>query len=408
MRLIYIIFMLLAASPVFAQDTATVRLDGQAVFEVGPAFDDDDADLRARRIEGRLSGLLRNLDGLGKPVPRETPEGWTVNVSGIPVVTVSQRDAEDRLTTPADLAAQWSIALDRALSRARDRRLGWSGRWGAEIRASIESAFGRLGDSAIRIVPRGIAAVLVLALFVLFARGVRWVLRLVFKRTVEDVTVESLIKQFTYYGIIALGFFVAIDALGFDPTTVAAGMGLTGIVLGFALKDVLSNFVSGLLLLALRPFKIGDQIVVGDLEGSVERIELRATRLRAYDGRVLLVPNAEVFTSRIVNNTADPIRRGNVVVWLGYDTPLRMATDVIRDATATADGVLADMAPVVRIEDLGQDDIEVEVTFWTDSRRADFKNTASSVRKGIVSALANAGVGLPNPDVRKVTVIPAK
>lgn len=80
-------------------------------------------------------------------------------------------------------------------------------------------------------------------------------------------------KQLTYYAIITLGFFVAADALGFDPSTVAAALGLPGLVLGFALKDILSNFVSGLLLLTLRPFWIGDQIVVGDLEGSVEKIE---------------------------------------------------------------------------------------------------------------------------------------
>lgn len=406
MRIILLVLaILLIPALAMAQDNATVRLDGQAVFQVGPAADEDDASVRARRIEARLGALLRNLDELGTPVPRNTPGGWTVNVSGIAVVTVTPRDAEDRLTTPAALAGQWSAALDRALIRARERRLGWSGRWGAETRASVEAAFGRLSESAIRIVPRALAAGLVLALFVLFARGVRALLRLLFKRTVEDVTVESLVKQFTYYGIIALGFFVAIDALGFDPTTVAAGLGLTGIVLGFALKDVLSNFVSGLLLLALRPFRIGDQIVVGDLEGSVERIELRATRLRAYDGRVLLVPNAEVFTSRIINNTADPVRRGKVTVWLGYDVPLRVATEAIRTATASAEGVLADRPPLVRIEDLGQDDIEVGVTFWTDSLRADYKNTASHVREAIVFALSSAGIGLPDPDVRKVISI---
>lgn len=155
----------------------------------------------------------------------------------------------------------------------------------------------RLAESVITMIPRVLAALLVLLLFWALARGVRYLLRALFRRTVEDVTVESLVKRLSYYAILALGFFVAVDALGFDPSTVAAGLGLTGIVLDFALKDVLSNFVSRLLLLALRPFKIGDQIVIGALEGSVERIELGATRLRAYDGHVLLVPTAEVFTA---------------------------------------------------------------------------------------------------------------
>lgn len=403
-RLLVVLCLLLnalAVAPASAQsDVATVRLDGQAVFQVGPASDGDDARERARRIEQRLNGLLRNLDALGPPVARQAPSGWTVTVSGVPVVTVTPRDAEDSLTSPPALARQWANALDRALGRARERRLGWGGRFGAETRASAEAAFGRLAESATRVVPRALAAAAVILLFWLIARAIRWALSFVFRRIIEDVTIESLIKQLTYYAILALGFFVAVDALGFDPTTVAAGIGLTGVVLGFALRDVLSNFVSGLLLLFLRPFEIGDQIVIGELEGSVERIELRATRLRAYDGRVMLVPNAEVFTSRIINNTADPVRRGKVEAWVGYDTDLKLAVETACDAAGRAEGVLDSPAPAVRVDELGQDDVVLEITFWTDSRRADYKNTASAVRKAVVQAFKEAGVGLPEPDVR--------
>jgi small conductance mechanosensitive channel len=402
--LVLLLLSLLTTSPARAQEeAATVRLDGRPVFQVGPAADGTDARERARRVERRMGGLLRNLDALGEPVSRQTPAGWTVVVSGIPVVSVTNRDAEDNLVSAEALAGQWATALDQALDRARERRLGWGGRLVAETRASAEAAFGRLAESAVTIVPRAAAAGAVFLLFWLAARAVRFGLRAIFRRTIEDVTVESLIEQFVYYAILSLGFFVAIDALGFDPTTVAAGLGLTGVVLGFALKDVLSNFVSGLLLLGLRPFQIGDQIVIGDLEGSVERIELRATRLRAYDGRVLLVPNAEVFTARIVNNTADPVRRGRVTAWVGYDTDLRAAVAAARRAALEAEGVLAHPEPAVRIDDLGQDDVALEITFWTDSQRSDFKNTASCVRRAVLDSFRDAGIRLPEPDLRIVT-----
>lgn len=405
MRALLIVFSLLlttlVAAPVSAQsDVATVRLDGQAVFQVGPANDADHPRERARRIEQRLNGLLRNIDALSPPLARQSSSGWTVTVSGVPIVNVTPRDAEDSLTTPAALARQWAGAVDRALERARERRLGWGGRFGAETRASAETAFGRLAESATSIVPRVLAATVVILLFWLIARAIRWALSFLFRRVISDVTVESLIKQLTYYAILSLGFFVGVDALGFDPTTVATGIGLTGVVLGFALRDVLSNFVSGLLLLFLRPFEIGDQIVIGELEGSVERIELRATRLRAYDGRVMLVPNAEVFTSRIINNTADPIRRGKVEAWIGYDTDLKLAVRTACDAAGRAEGVLDNPATAVRVDELGQDDIVLEITFWTDSRRADYKNTASAVREAVVEAFKEARIGLPEPDVR--------
>lgn len=86
-------------------------------------------------------------------------------------------------------------------------------------------------------------------------------MRLIFRRVVEDLTVENLIKQVAYYAVWALGLIVAADALGFVPQTVITG--LTKLALGFALKDIISNFISGILILVLRPFELGDQIVVG-------------------------------------------------------------------------------------------------------------------------------------------------
>ncbi len=156
-------------------------------------------------------------------------------------------------------------------------------------------------------------------------------------------------RLITYYAVWFVGIFVAADALGFEPSVVITGLGLTGLVLGFALKDVLSNFVAGLLLLFLRPFRIGDQIVVGETEGTVERIELRATKVRAYDGRLVLLPNAEVFSSRIVNNTADPIRRGTITTMLDHATALRVAATVFTEAAAATEGVLPVPPPSMRV-----------------------------------------------------------
>ncbi|HSK20400.1 MAG TPA: mechanosensitive ion channel family protein [Longimicrobiales bacterium] len=402
-------FLLLAVAPAHGQDDrVTVRLDGRSVFRVGPA-DTSTAAQRAARIERRLGNLLENPRAL--PTPRvEAGAGGrerVVTVAGVPVVSVTRADAEDNLTTVDALAVQWSRVLDTELQRAGARRLSPWGRFGAEVRASIRAAFSRLVESAIRIVPRALAALLVLGLFWLLAAGVRRLLRAVFARFIEDRTVESLVKQGTFYAVWTLGLLVAIDALGFQPQTVVTGLGLTGLALGFALKDIISNFVSGLLILALRPFELGDQIVVGETEGSVERIELRATAIRTYDGRLVLVPNAEVFTSRVTNNTASPVRRAVVPLFLGYDSDLPQAVEVVRQATVSAPGVLADPPAAVRVAELGQDDLVLEARFWTDSRRSDFTATQALVRTAIVDALRSAGIGLPDPDVRILVPRPA-
>lgn len=140
------------------------------------------------------------------------------------------------------------------------------------------------------------------------------------------------------------------------------------------------------------------------MQGSVERIELRATRLRAYDGRVMLVPNAEVFTSRIINNTADPVRRGKVDAWIGYDADLKLAVETACRAAGEAEGVLQTPQPAVRVDKLDQDDIVLEITFWTDSMRPDYKNTASAVRRAVVAGFKEAAIGLPEPDLRLLRI----
>lgn len=384
------------------EERVTVRVDGRAVFRAGPTGQMDAA-ARARRIEQRLTTLLENPHAIA-PARVAAPGGGgrehVITIAGVPVVTVTETDAQDNVTTVDVLAAQWAQALDRALQRAHARRMSTWGRFTAEVQAAVETAFARLGESALLIIPRALAALLVLGLFWLVAAAVRWLMRALFCRIVEDRTVENLLKQVAYYTVWALGLLVAADALGFTPQTVVTGLGLTGLALGFALKDILSNFVSGILILTLRPFELGDQIVVGETEGSVERIDLRATQIRTYDGRVVLVPNADLLTSRVINNTAAPLRRGSVEVCLGYGTDLRQAAEVIRAATQRTVGVLEEPHASVRVGSLGEAAITLEVRFWTDSRRADFLETTSAVRHAILTALKDVGVDLPDPDVR--------
>lgn len=373
------------------------------MFRVGAAGETT-ASTRAAQIERRLTTLLQNPQAIAPAVVQAQNETRVITVAAVPVVTVTTADAQENLIGVDALAAQWAQSINAALTRGRENRETRLGRFSSEIQASVETAFARLLESAIMIVPRFLAALVVISLFWAVAAGVRWLMRIIFRRIVEDLTVENLIKQVAYYAVWALGLIVAADALGFDPQTVITGLGLTGLALGFALKDIISNFVSGILILVLRPFELGDQIVVGETEGSVERIELRATQIRNYDGRVVMVPNADVFTSRITNNTANPVRRGSVDMFIGYDADLRTAIKTMETAAQTADGTLDEPKASVRVRELGADDVVLEVRFWTDSRRADFVKTTSNVREKVIEKLKEAEIGLPNPAEHKLVL----
>ncbi|MBU0834266.1 MAG: mechanosensitive ion channel family protein [Alphaproteobacteria bacterium] len=394
--------LLLLANRAMAQEGAeTVRLDGRALFSVSSS-DTLGAEERARRVEQRLGVLVRALETVPEAAVDASGDQRVIVVAGVRITTVSPIDAEDSLTDIDTLAARWANAIEMGLRDAVDRRQGFGGSFFADTLAALQTVLSRAWNSVVSVVPRLLAAALVMGTTLLIASGVNRVLVVLFKRRIADKTLENLIRQLSYYSLILLGVLVAADALGFSPGALVTGLGLTGLVLGFALKDILSNFVSGLLILALRPFEIGDQIVVGPTEGSVERIELRATQIRTYDGRVALVPNAEVFTSRIVNNTADPIRRGNVLLQVGYNTDFDTLVERLRGSVASVQGVLDDRPVTVRIDELAADAITMNIGFWTDSLRSDYKQTTSDVRRHIASTMEDMGLPLPEPDLWRV------
>ncbi|QOY95498.1 mechanosensitive ion channel family protein [Massilia sp. UMI-21] len=402
-------WLLSLSSGVQAQSTrAAVLLDGRLLFVVGDAAGQP-ARARARQIEDRLGALLdapsrqRSIRVVPAPAP---PGAYLITVADRPIVTVGTEDAQDAGLPAQDLARQWGGIIERALARGAERRTSAGSRFVTAVQASIETAFARLLESAIVVIPRALAAALVLFGFWLLARLVRWIMRLVFRQFLSDLTVENLIRQVGYYAVWGLGLMVAAGAFGLDPEDVATGLGLTSIALGFALKDILSNFVSGLLILILRPFQLGDQIIIGETEGSVERIELRATLIRTYDGRVVSVPNAETFTSRVTNNTASPVRRASLRIYTDYDTDLQRCCAVLLDAAAKVDEVLSEPAPAVRVLQFEKDALVLELRFWTDSRRSDFVATASRTRLAVIEALRAAGIALPSPTL-SVELVPA-
>lgn len=378
---------------------ATVRLDGRALFQVS-GDSREEARERADEIERRFNRILESPAAVEPAIIAAEGENRVLITGTRFLLNVTPEDAADHGVTLDELARDWKELVDSALVRAGERRVSRWGRISAETQASVNTSLARMAESAITFIPRLLASVVVILFFWALAAAVRWLMCRLFHRVGSDPTIENLTKQIAYYLVWAIGIVVATSALGFDPQALATALGLTGVALGFALKDILSNFVSGILILMMRPFEIGDQIVVGETEGSVERIHLRATQIRTYDGRAVLVPNGEVFTSRVTNNTESPVRRGAVLVHLGYDTDLPTTIERIRQATRGARGVLAEPPVIVEVRELEKTNVVVESRFWADSRRTDFVSTASAVRKAIVDELRSEGGSLPGAAVR--------
>jgi len=199
----------------------------------------------------------------------------------------------------------------------------------------------------------------------------------------------------TVLAAVLVGMMIILPS--FTPAQLISSLGIGSVAVGFAFRDVLQNFLAGLLILAREPFSIGDQIVVDGHEGTVEDIEVRATLLRTYDGRRIVIPNADVFTNAVIVNTAYPARRGEIAVGVSYSADLRQAKAVIVAALAEVDGVLADPAPDVLVTGFGDSSVDLLVRWWSPAQRGDVVAAGDEAAMAVKDALDGAGVEIPFP-----------
>jgi len=200
--------------------------------------------------------------------------------------------------------------------------------------------------------------------------------------------------------IFFIGLMVAmvIAIPGFTPAKLVGALGIGSVAIGFAFKDIFQNLLSGILLLLSEPFRIGDQIVSGEFEGTVEDIKVRATTIRTYDGRQVVIPNSQLYTSALTVNTAYKRRRLELTVGIGYEDDIRKAKEVILQALEKAETVSKLAEPSVVATEFGASSIDLKVRwFINDGTQA---NKVASIHEVIVEIkdqLDAAGVNIPFP-----------
>ncbi len=204
-------------------------------------------------------------------------------------------------------------------------------------------------------------------------------------------------KKLSAYVIFSLGAVAVLGVFGVPLSALGASVGLIGLGISFALKDMIANFISGLMILISRPFKIGDQIEVGGEEGTVRDIRIRATDIRTYDGRKVIVPNANLYNDVVVNNTGYGQRRFEVVVGIGYDEDIEEAKELAMETLEEADGVESDPDPQVLVTELGGSSVDLKLRGWTNSTKADMVNSASEVTQLVKEKYDEAGIDIPYP-----------
>jgi len=172
---------------------------------------------------------------------------------------------------------------------------------------TLRQVFENLSARLWAALPGVLLGAIVFLIFWLVASIGRRLIAVAAPRAKADTGAVLLLSRVYYYGVLSFGLVTALGAAGLNVSALIAGLGLTGFALGFALKDVLSNLLSGIMLLLYRPFNIGDQIEMGEHAGVIETIRMRDTLVRADDGRLIIIPNTKLITEVVINHTArDP------------------------------------------------------------------------------------------------------
>jgi small-conductance mechanosensitive channel len=225
-------------------------------------------------------------------------------------------------------------------------------------------------------------------------------------------TLNVALGRIAQGAITTIGILFAVAAAfpGFNAANLVGALGIGGIAIGFAFKDVFENFLSGILILFTRPFRIGDQIIYDKYEGTVEDIHIRATWLKTYDGRRVVIPNSDLFTHAVTVNTAFESRR------LEYDFKLKNTDGVARAKAIIArvldetKDVLPDPKADVVITAFDEATVVVKARWWSKSRMGDAMLAQDHVLSSVRQALAAEGIELPAP-ARQVVLqepLPAK
>jgi small-conductance mechanosensitive channel len=245
-------------------------------------------------------------------------------------------------------------------------------------------------QNTLSFLPSLILIALILVATQVIARRTQGVVHRLVRHTQAPPGVVDLLGRLARFGILALGVLLVLDRLGWSQAALSflAGLGIVGIAIGFALQDIVKQFAAGVLLLMLRPFHIGDQVKIGEFEGQVTQIQLRATVLKTANGDEVLIPNADVYTTAITNSSRYQLRRHTIALTLPLTLDLAQVRAALAQAVREVPGVTESPAPTIVATGMEGQAPKLELRFWVDEGADDVDAVTTAVIGAIQGALA--------------------
>ena len=215
-----------------------------------------------------------------------------------------------------------------------------------------------------------------------------------------DRTLIPIVAQIARYAVLVFTIILVLAEFGIQTTSIIAVLGAAGLAIGLALQGTLQNVASGLMLLFIRPFKVGDFIETAAGSGTVDEIGLFMTRMRTSQGVFLAAPNSKIWSDTITNYSRHPRRRIDLTVGISYDDDIDKARKLMLGLARKDERVIADPEPVVVVTNLGDSSVDLQLRAWT--KRQDYWDVRFKMTQDVKVAMDKAGISIPYPHLQVV------
>ena len=206
---------------------------------------------------------------------------------------------------------------------------------------------------------------------------------------------RTFLVNFVRQAVLVLGFVVSLSALGINTSPVLALIGGAAFVIGLALQGTLSNFAQGLLILAYRPFDVGDVIDAGGVSGIVDSMNMLSTTIRTFDNKMMIVPNGKIGGDTITNSTASHTRRIDMTFGIGYEDDTKKAQEILEKILQNHPLVLKNPVPLIRMNELGDSAILFIARPW--AKTENYMTVFWEVTAAVKQEFDTAGISFPYP-----------
>lgn len=220
--------------------------------------------------------------------------------------------------------------------------------------------------------------ILIFLLFFLTGRITKWFVTKVLSKSKIEVGIRMSIGTIIKYIIIVFGLVIILQTVGINLSSLTILAGALGVGIGFGLQNITNNFVSGIIILLERPIKVGDKVEIGEIDGDVTEISMRATTIVTNDNIAMIVPNSQFISSTVINwSYTDKNIRFRIPIGVSYNEDPEKIREILLDIVSNFDGVLKEPAPKVLINSFGDSSINMELRVWTNKythRRGFFRS----------------------------------